>query len=577
MPRWETAELPRAPAFTAKSWAMLLGPGLVMGGSAIGGGEWLLGPIVTARYGGALLWLATLSILAQVVYNLEISRYTLYTGEPIFVGKFRVSPGPRCWLWVYLALDFGSVFPYLAANAATPLAAGFLGRVPDPHATFTLLGGVYRDTSLVTVLRYVCFLLAVVPLVFGGKVYNSLKAVMTFKVVVVLGFLTFLAAFYSDLSTWKELTTGFLRFGTIPVQRAEDTNGNGRLDPGEDWDKDGRLDVVERRLAPTVDTNGDGKPDEWTDVTGDGKPDRFVDEDGDGFRDGENVDNLFRALLEGRGLPAPDLALFGLLAAMAAIAGQGGLTNTTISAYTRDQGWGMGSLVGAVPSLVGGRSLKLSHVGKVFEVTAESLARFRGWFRHVVRDQLVVWMPACFLGLALPSMLSVQFLPRGTQSTDWSSAAMTADGVAQAAGPVLGPAFWFMTLFCGFLVLLPSAATTADGFLRRWVDVFWTGNARLRQLDPHKIRNVYFYVLCGYVAFGIVGLSFAQPTRLILWATTIYNYALGFSCWHSLAVNLILLPKELRPGWFIRVSMVLAGLYFTALAVVTTLNNLGLL
>ena len=75
---------------------MLLGPALVMGGSAIGAGEWLTGPIVTAKYGGGLLWLSTLSILGQVVYNLEISRYTLYTGEPIFTGKFRTLPGgPR--------------------------------------------------------------------------------------------------------------------------------------------------------------------------------------------------------------------------------------------------------------------------------------------------------------------------------------------------------------------------------------------------------------------------------------------------------------------------------------------------
>ena len=51
----------------------------------------------------------------------------------------------------------------------------------------------------------------------------------------------------------------------------------------------------------------------------------------------------------------------------------------------------------------------------VFEVTSESLPRWRRWYRHVLRDQLVVWMPACFLGLALPSMLSVQFLPRGTR------------------------------------------------------------------------------------------------------------------------------------------------------------------
>src|SRR5687767_15880190 len=102
MPPWGLGELPDAPHFTWRNWAGLLGPGLVMGGAAIGGGEWLLGPMVTARYGGALLWLATLSILFQVVYNIEISRYTLYSGEPIFVGKFRVLPGPRFWLLAYI-------------------------------------------------------------------------------------------------------------------------------------------------------------------------------------------------------------------------------------------------------------------------------------------------------------------------------------------------------------------------------------------------------------------------------------------------------------------------------------------
>ena len=78
MPRWDAGELPDAPRLTLRSWALLLGPGLVAAGAAIGGGEWLAGPLTTARYGGAILWLATLSILAQVFYNLEISRYTLY-------------------------------------------------------------------------------------------------------------------------------------------------------------------------------------------------------------------------------------------------------------------------------------------------------------------------------------------------------------------------------------------------------------------------------------------------------------------------------------------------------------------
>ena len=73
MPAWTVGELPEAPKFRWSQLALMVGPGLVMGASAIGGGEWLTGPLVTARYGGALLWLATLSILFQVIYNVEIN------------------------------------------------------------------------------------------------------------------------------------------------------------------------------------------------------------------------------------------------------------------------------------------------------------------------------------------------------------------------------------------------------------------------------------------------------------------------------------------------------------------------
>src|SRR6266576_4614714 len=130
MPRWNVGELPEAPIFRWRTIWTFIGPGLLMGGAAIGGGEWLQGPMTAARFGGGLLWLSTLSILGQVLYNIEISRYTLYSGEPIFTGKFRTLPGPLFWVTLYLMLDFGALFPYLAASAATPLAM-LLGIVPD--------------------------------------------------------------------------------------------------------------------------------------------------------------------------------------------------------------------------------------------------------------------------------------------------------------------------------------------------------------------------------------------------------------------------------------------------------------
>ena len=62
-----------------------------------------------------------------------------------------------------------------------------------------------------------------------------------------------------------------------------------------------------------------------------------------------------------------------------------------------------------------------------------------------------------------------------------------------------------------------------------------------------------------------------KPMDLVL-----FNYALGFSCFHTLAVNLILLPPALRPGWCIRIAMVAAGLFFTLLGTIVTLRELGL-
>jgi hypothetical protein len=434
--------------------------------------------------------------------------------------------------------------------------------------------------------------LSIIPLVIGGKVYNSIKVLMSFKLVTVLGFLLFLAIFYSHASTWTEILSGFVKFGHVPVQSDEDRNGNGQLDPGEDWDSDGHLDVIEPRIAPTIDTDGDGKPDDWPKDES-GKPIKFVDIDGDGFRDGDNVENVFVSLFTRGKLPDIDFQLIALIAALAAIAGNGGLTNTPVSNYTRDQGWGMGRHVGAIPSIVGGHGIALSHVGCVFKVTPESRGRWRRWYRHVMRDQLAVWVPACFVGVALPSMLSVEFLRRGTDAGDWNAAAMTANGVREAvanppddvlvsmtglsqvlSGPTWGNVFWAMTLLCGFLVLGLAMATTIDGILRRWVDAFWTASARLRKLDPEAIRFVYFRVLVVYSLFGVVMLWLNKPAGLIKIATLGYNFALGFSCFHTLVLNVILLPRELRPNWFIRIGLALSGTFFTALGAVVVYNML---
>jgi hypothetical protein len=585
MPRWNTGELVDVPRVGWRNLLALIGPGIVMSASAIGGGEWLLGPLVTAKYGGSLMWLAALSSIFQALYNIEISRYTLYCGEPIFSGKFRTLTGPWFWLLVYLFFDFSVIFSYHAASAAVPIEVILLGgQMPDhDHNTYHWWLNKGFSTAI--------FLLALVPLIFGGKIYNSLKVVMSLKLVILFSFLLILGCLFSKPATWWEIWSGFFQIGNVPVQRGEDRNGNGRLDPGEDWDRDGHLDVVEG-LPPSIDTDGDGQPDAW-EKDASGKPIKYRDLDGDGKRDGDNVENVFVELGTRGRLPRLDFTLVAFIAGLAAIAGNGGLSNTPVSNYTRDQGWGMGHCVGAIPSMIGGRGIALTHVGSVFDVNEETLPRWRRWYRHLLRDQLLVWLPACLVGVALPSMLSVEFLRRGAEADQWNSAVMTAEGVREhvthppsgvlvteaglapyLSGPRWGNVFWALTLLCGFLVLTTTLITTIDGIIRRWVDVFWTASPRLRAVDPENIRYVYFAVLVSYAAFGVAMLWLNKPSQLITWATLGFNFALGFSCWHTLYLNRVLLPRELRPGLFPALGLIVGGIFFWILGVVAVLDQL---
>ena len=518
MPAWTVGELPEAPRFRWSQLTLMLGPGLVMGGAAIGGGEWLTGPVVTARYGGELLWLATLSIVFQVIYNVEISRYTLYSGEPIFTGKFRIAPHPMFWLVLYLILDFGSILPYLASNAAIPLAAMIRGKIPDPSLP--------ADMSLLKVLSCGIFLSVFIPLCVGGRVYNSIKIMISIKLVIVLGFLTLLAVCFSTREDWKEIGSGFFKFGNVPII------------PEDILNKDGIQDTDEEKNI-------------------------------------RRTDNVFSAFRHKRSI-AFDFALVGMLASMAAISGNGGLTNTPISSFTRDQGWGMGKHVGAIPSMVGGHAIELSHTGKVFRITQDSLKRWYRWVAHVEREQYLIWLPACFVGLALPSMLSIHFLKRGTLLKDkWQAAGMTADGVrdavTEATSPALGGAFWYMTLFCGLLILATSMVATADGVLRRWVDVFWTSSKRLQSWDTRHIGRLYFGVLCAYMVLGLFMLIFVPGDKLLVTATgMMYNYALGFSCLHTLVINCTLLPRELQPRLWQKTGLVFGAIFFLSIGALAT-------
>jgi Mn2+/Fe2+ NRAMP family transporter len=195
-------ELPAPVPFNAKNLMALLGPGLVMVGGSIGTGEWVQGAGVAALYRGALLWVAPIAILCQVLLNTEVMRYTLVTGEPMFTGFMRSRPGPRFWLLWYLLLDVISWWPALAGLAAQILIYTIFQADPQPQQ--------------VQVGATCILLLCGTLLCFGGRIYNTLEVVLGGKVFFVLGYLIIVDLFFCPPSVWGQVFGGMVNPFWIP-------------------------------------------------------------------------------------------------------------------------------------------------------------------------------------------------------------------------------------------------------------------------------------------------------------------------------------------------------------------------
>ncbi len=623
--RWSEGVLPAPPPFGLRSLASLIGPGLLLASASIGTGEWLFGPAVTAQYGGTLLWLASVAIAVQVVYNLEVMRYALYCGEPIHVGMCRLPPAPGFWIACFVVLEFSNIWPFNASNAAVPLAAALLGHLPGQGST-RLLGVSMTESGLVKALGYAVLIGSFVPLIFGGKIYRMIERVMTVKLVLVLAFLSFVAVFMTSRHSAREVAQGFLRFGDVPLRAQSVIEGRHftlqEREGGATYTVRGTVEnagplitefqvtrdggtarfgslrglppelsgVAERMIARAREIGSRGGffvEDNRGDVTlrleGRLRPDRtwaperITLTDRTGVRSYTRIEDLpdalarrARTLVELQGVDRASIVRYwreqgrlpsldwAMLAAFAAIAGAGGLTNSLFSNYARDKGWGMGALVGAIPSAVGGRTIALSHVGRVFAVTRENLVRWRGWMRHIRRDQ-VLWSVCCVLGMGFPCILSLEYI-RNVPVSGNRVAALVADGLA-ARHPDFGQLLWLLTLFCSFLILAPGQILAGDQIARRWTDILWTGSKWAQRMPQEQVKSIYYGILACYAVWGAITLWFLDPLQIATISAVLMNVALGMTSLLTLAVNRTLLPPALRPGWIAQLGLVACALF----------------
>lgn len=462
LPPWETADLPSPPPFNWGNAIAIIGPGAILLGTSIGSGEWLLGPAVTAQYSGRLLWLATVSIILQVVMNTEFIRYTMYTGEPIYTGFMRTKPGPFFWAIVYSVLAFLQLsWPGWASAAASSLTALFVGGLPGPeHANLVKMFAVFWFLSTVAIVA------------FGAKIEQTVELVQWFFVAAILLFLIVIGIVFVPPVTWGRVATDFFSFASIP----KDVN--------------------------------------WTLISG------FV-----------------------------------------AYAGAGGVTNGAISNWFRDKGFGMGGVVGYIPAIIGGRKVPLTHHGKVFPLTPENKRRWNQWWKFAALDQYGLWTLGCFLGMGLPALLTLQFIPPGTEfKNEYAVAVYQAKYLSWAVGSDF---MWFITLLVGFWILYSTQLGITDAFVRTVTDIIWSGSRHARAWQSGDIRFVYYGVLSLFTLWGVfILLTDLKPLFLVLLGANMAGLNFVFLGLHTLYINRKFLPPDLRPPLWTQVVVLLSVVYF---------------
>jgi hypothetical protein len=437
----------------------VVGPGVIVLGVSIGGGEFLLGPAAFVRYGLSLLWVVPIAVVLQTIFNTEVMRYTMATGEPVFTGFMRTAPSPTLWAWFYSALYFLQIgWPGPAGTAAAAFFFVFAGRLPEAG-----------DANTIYFISVAAFLVCVFVLSVGKRIERTLELLNWVLVVVILGGFLLLALAFVPARTWLAATAGLAGFD---------------------------LDLGTFSYFPA----------------------------------------------------GADLVLLG---ALVAYSGSGGVVNLTLSNWARDKGYGMSQHCGYIPAAIGGHHVNLAHTGFVFPDDAASRERWRGWWRLIRADQWVVFCGGAILGMMLPALLYVTFIPRGSDIQNLAISAALASAIGSLAGPAAGVTLALL----GAWLLFKTQLDLLDGMVRALTDILWTGNRRVREWRGGDIRAVYYCVMAVVLLWAFVALRLAQPIVLLVIAANVAGAVFIIASLHLLYINTRLLPPHVRPPLWRRAAL----------------------
>lgn len=170
----------------------ILGPSFILLGLALGSGELIMWPYLSANHGMGLIWGALLGISFQFFLNLEIMRYSLVWGESVFVGFKRLGFFWPIWFIV-------STFIPWALPGFSSASAQILSRI------FSWQENIFLPIMIL-------FLTGVI-LTAGKSLYRTMELLQRTIVMVGLPLIFLLVVVFTNFSDWQDLGLGLIGKG----------------------------------------------------------------------------------------------------------------------------------------------------------------------------------------------------------------------------------------------------------------------------------------------------------------------------------------------------------------------------
>lgn len=222
-------------------------------------------------------------------------------------------------------------------------------------------------------------------------------------------------------------------------------------------------------------------------------------------------------------------------------AGGGGAVNLAVSNWARDKGWGMGVHAPRIVSPITGKEEAGTSTGAQFDVTDESVAVWRRWWKAVRIEQFVTFFLLTVVAVVIFSLLAYE-----TLGSDGYDGAGDLSFIARQ-GEVLGLLHgdWVKMLFwiIGAVSLTFANLVVVDLVGRITSNILATST--LRDHARWTEAKLYSAVVWGVVALGIVILlaGLDQPLLLLAIAAVLNGIVMVVYCALIVRVNATLHPR----------------------------------